>query len=147
MGVRWVLAVLAAAFAITGTARAETVLPYAGSGGGEAITHPHVLSAADVRRYREIFRDEQIGRFETSRKLQAELGDDCLIGYVKAEHLLSPHSGHSTPAELNSWLRRYGALSIADRGYVIQTGQVVLADTAENLLQNPLMREAYLGEL
>jgi branched-chain amino acid transport system ATP-binding protein len=39
------------------------------------------------------------------------------------------------------------ALSIADRGYVIQTGQVVLADTAKNLLNNPLMREAYLGEL
>ena len=39
------------------------------------------------------------------------------------------------------------ALSIADRGYVIQTGEVVLADTAQNLLQNPLMREAYLGEL
>jgi branched-chain amino acid transport system ATP-binding protein len=39
------------------------------------------------------------------------------------------------------------ALSIADRGYVIQTGQVVLADTAANLLQDPLMREAYLGEL
>ena len=39
------------------------------------------------------------------------------------------------------------ALSIADRGYVIQTGQVVLADTARNLLDNPLMREAYLGEL
>jgi len=39
------------------------------------------------------------------------------------------------------------ALSIADRGYVIQTGQVVLADTAQNLLDNPLMREAYLGEL
>ena len=30
---------------------------------------------------------------------------------------------------------------------MIQTGQVVLADTAENLLQNLLMREAYLGEL
>jgi branched-chain amino acid transport system ATP-binding protein len=39
------------------------------------------------------------------------------------------------------------ALSIADRGYVIQTGEVVLADTARNLLDNPLMREAYLGEL
>jgi len=39
------------------------------------------------------------------------------------------------------------ALSIADRGYVIQTGQVVLADTAENLLADPMMREAYLGEL
>jgi branched-chain amino acid transport system ATP-binding protein len=39
------------------------------------------------------------------------------------------------------------ALSIADRGYVIQTGQVVLADTAKNLLANPQMREAYLGEM
>jgi branched-chain amino acid transport system ATP-binding protein len=39
------------------------------------------------------------------------------------------------------------ALSIADRGYVLQTGQVVLADTAEALLKNPQMREAYLGEL
>jgi branched-chain amino acid transport system ATP-binding protein len=39
------------------------------------------------------------------------------------------------------------ALSIADRGYVLQTGQVVLADTAQSLLDNPLMREAYLGEL
>jgi branched-chain amino acid transport system ATP-binding protein len=39
------------------------------------------------------------------------------------------------------------ALQIADRGYVIQTGQVVLADTAANLMANPLMREAYLGEL
>ena len=39
------------------------------------------------------------------------------------------------------------ALSIADRGYVLQTGEIVLSDTAENLLKNPLMREAYLGEL
>ena len=39
------------------------------------------------------------------------------------------------------------ALSIADRGYVLQTGQIVLADSAKALLANPLMREAYLGEL
>ncbi|MGH2750806.1 MAG: ABC transporter ATP-binding protein, partial [Actinomycetota bacterium] len=39
------------------------------------------------------------------------------------------------------------ALSIADRGYVLQTGQIVLADTAEALLQNPQMRKAYLGEM
>ncbi len=39
------------------------------------------------------------------------------------------------------------ALSIADRGYVLQTGQIVLADTAENLLANPQMRQAYLGEV
>lgn len=39
------------------------------------------------------------------------------------------------------------ALSIADRGYVLQTGQIVLTDTAEALLANPQMREAYLGEV
>jgi branched-chain amino acid transport system ATP-binding protein len=37
------------------------------------------------------------------------------------------------------------ALSIADRGYVLQTGSVVLHDTAENLLCDPAMRQAYLG--
>ena len=39
------------------------------------------------------------------------------------------------------------ALSIADRGYVLQTGQLVLADTAKALLENPQTQEAYLGEL
>jgi branched-chain amino acid transport system ATP-binding protein len=39
------------------------------------------------------------------------------------------------------------ALSIAHYGYVLQTGRIVLADTAKNLLANPQMREAYLGEL
>jgi branched-chain amino acid transport system ATP-binding protein len=39
------------------------------------------------------------------------------------------------------------ALSIADRGYVLQTGQIVLADTAAGLLADPQMREAYLGEV
>jgi len=39
------------------------------------------------------------------------------------------------------------ALSIADHGYVLQTGEIVLADTAANLLANPEMRKAYLGEL
>ena len=39
------------------------------------------------------------------------------------------------------------ALSIAHRGYVLQTGTIVLQDTAGNLLNNPLMREAYLGTL
>lgn len=33
------------------------------------------------------------------------------------------------------------------RGYVLQTGQIVLADTTQALLKNPLIREAYLGEL
>ena len=39
------------------------------------------------------------------------------------------------------------ALSIADRGYVLQTGRIVLSDTAQGLLDNPQMRQAYLGEV
>lgn len=38
------------------------------------------------------------------------------------------------------------ALSVADRGYVLQTGAIVLADTARNLLDDPQMQAAYLGE-
>jgi branched-chain amino acid transport system ATP-binding protein len=37
------------------------------------------------------------------------------------------------------------ALSIANRGYVLQTGEIVLHDTAGNLKNNPLMQKAYLG--
>lgn len=37
------------------------------------------------------------------------------------------------------------ALSIADRGWVLQTGKVVLDDTAEALLKNEALRTAYLG--
>ncbi len=37
------------------------------------------------------------------------------------------------------------ALGIADRGWVLQTGRVVLDDTAEALLANPALRTSYLG--
>jgi branched-chain amino acid transport system ATP-binding protein len=39
------------------------------------------------------------------------------------------------------------ALSIATRGYVLQTGQVVLSGTAQSLRENAMIREAYLGEI
>lgn len=39
------------------------------------------------------------------------------------------------------------ALQIASRGYVLQTGQVVLSGSAAALAANPAIREAYLGEL
>ena len=38
------------------------------------------------------------------------------------------------------------ALSIANRGYVLQTGEVVLSGTADSLRQNETVRKAYLGE-
>jgi len=39
------------------------------------------------------------------------------------------------------------ALNAAHRGYVIQTGKILLADTAANLAANPQVRQAYLGEI
>jgi branched-chain amino acid transport system ATP-binding protein len=38
------------------------------------------------------------------------------------------------------------ALRVADRGYVLETGRIVLADTAKALEANPQVRAAYLGE-
>jgi branched-chain amino acid transport system ATP-binding protein len=37
------------------------------------------------------------------------------------------------------------ALSIANRGYVIQTGEIILTDTAANLKANEMVRKSYLG--
>jgi len=37
------------------------------------------------------------------------------------------------------------ALQVADRGYVLQTGEIVLSDTAEGLRQNSMVQKAYLG--
>jgi len=37
------------------------------------------------------------------------------------------------------------ALAIADRGYVLQTGEIVLKDTAENLRKDEMVQKAYLG--
>src|SRR5215469_18049480 len=39
------------------------------------------------------------------------------------------------------------ALSIAHRGYVLQTGRVVLSGTAKSLRENEMIRQAYLGEI
>ena len=39
------------------------------------------------------------------------------------------------------------ALETADRGYIIQTGQIILADTAANLAANEQVRQSYLGEI
>jgi len=38
------------------------------------------------------------------------------------------------------------ALQVASRGYVLQTGRIVLHDSTENLSENEMVRKAYLGE-
>jgi branched-chain amino acid transport system ATP-binding protein len=39
------------------------------------------------------------------------------------------------------------ALNVAHRGYVLQTGKILLHDTAQNLAANEQVRQAYLGEI
>ena len=40
----------------------------------------------------------------------------------------------------------FGALKLAHRGYVLESGEIVLEDDADKLLVNPEVRKAYLGE-
>ena len=37
------------------------------------------------------------------------------------------------------------ALKISDRAYVLETGKIVLTDTAQKLLESDMVRKAYLG--
>ncbi|RMC35596.1 ABC transporter ATP-binding protein [Paracoccus alkanivorans] len=39
----------------------------------------------------------------------------------------------------------YGALRIADRGYVMETGHIIISGPAAELIADPRIREAYLG--
>lgn len=39
----------------------------------------------------------------------------------------------------------YGALKIADRGYVMETGRITMEGAAQELIADPRIREAYLG--
>jgi branched-chain amino acid transport system ATP-binding protein len=39
----------------------------------------------------------------------------------------------------------YAALAIADRGYVLETGRVVMSDIGTTLLADDRIKEAYLG--
>ncbi|MBF0101235.1 MAG: ABC transporter ATP-binding protein [Desulfobacterales bacterium] len=39
----------------------------------------------------------------------------------------------------------HAALSLSHYGYVLETGKVIIQDNAPNLLQNPIVKEAYLG--
>ncbi|MDH3378505.1 MAG: ABC transporter ATP-binding protein [Gammaproteobacteria bacterium] len=39
----------------------------------------------------------------------------------------------------------HAALSVSDRGYVMESGEIVMSDTGENLLSNARIKSAYLG--
>ncbi len=80
---------------------------------------PQVLSASDSRLYREILSDESEGRFAQARSLIAELSDHTLMGYVEAEHYLSPFLKHPAVLDLAEWLREYPDLPVAARVHAL----------------------------
>jgi soluble lytic murein transglycosylase-like protein len=108
--------VAVAALLVSAPAFAESALPPNDDGGG-ASARIRVLSPEDVRLYRAIFEDERKGDFAAADADIAKLSDTSLMGYVRAEHTLSPHSKRTPLAQLNDWLREFGDLSIANRIY------------------------------
>ena len=106
-----------------------------------------VLSAGDVRLYREIFSDESEGRFAPARTLIAELSDRSLMGYVEAEHYLSPFLKHPGVLDLAEWLREYPDLPVAGRVHGLQRNAtaVCAAGAESNCLDIPRFPGARLG--
>ncbi|HEX3432318.1 MAG TPA: lytic transglycosylase domain-containing protein [Rhizomicrobium sp.] len=90
-----------------------------GSSDRASAASPRVLSANDVRLYREIFSDESEGQFVRARIAIAELSDRSLMGYVEAEHYLSPRLKHPAVLDLAEWLREYPDLAIASRMHAL----------------------------
>ena len=61
---------------------------------------------------------------------------------------LRHHPRRSTPQGTTILLVEQNArmaLQVADRGYVIETGRILLTDSADNLRENEEVRNSYLG--
>ncbi|MBI1331019.1 MAG: transglycosylase SLT domain-containing protein [Alphaproteobacteria bacterium] len=110
---RATIVIAAALMCAPNLALAESAFPP--TVGGEAAAAIRILTPQDVQRYQLIFDYEKRGKFEEADAQIAALTDDCLMGYVRAEHHLSPKSGRTPLKVLNEWLDRFGDLSIADR--------------------------------
>lgn len=107
----WLMAAVAAA-ALTGVTNSSSAMDVAGDAPGFT---PHVLSASDVRLYREIFADEEAGRFAPAKDLLTQVSDRSLVGYVEAAHLLSPHGKRVPIKQLTAWLAEHDSLPVATR--------------------------------
>jgi len=54
-------------------------------------------------------------------------------------------SGVLLPRSLAPYDHIFCTLQVSDRGYVMESGKIVLADAAGALLRNPRVQHAYLG--
>ena len=135
--------------------------------GAFAITDPHVIES-NLERVFNLFprlreRQKQVGgtlsggeqqMLATGRALMASpnvlLMDEPSMGLAPVlvdaifDTIRQLHAEGTTIllVEQNARL----ALQVASRGYVLQSGVVVLSDSAETLRQNEMVRKAYLGE-
>jgi branched-chain amino acid transport system ATP-binding protein len=64
---------------------------------------------------------------------------------VRDNLLLGGFTRAARPCSRSGWRGSSHALAIAHRGFVLESGRVVLAGTGAQLLADPKVREAYLG--
>ena len=76
---------------------------------------PRVLSDADARRYREIFRLQDQGKLRAADRLMRSLEDRILMGHVLAQRYLHPTAYRSSWRDLRGWLALYADHPDADR--------------------------------
>ena len=116
MAVRGFLLAAVAASALAGTCGVGSAATLSHDGSLDlTVATPRVLAPRDVRLYREIFEDEQDGRFRAAKKRVEELSDLSLLGYVEAAHFLSPKARRIPLRQLTEWLSEYDELPIAER--------------------------------
>ncbi len=78
---------------------------------------PAILSAADVSRYRVIFRLQKEGEWKTADKIIRSLEDRILMGHVLAQRYLHPRKYRSKYTELKDWMDNYADHPEANRIY------------------------------
>jgi len=78
---------------------------------------PHILSDADARRYKEIFRLQVQGKLRAADRVMRTVEDRILMGHVLAQRFLHPTAYRSTWRDLRGWMALYADHPDAERIY------------------------------
>lgn len=92
-------------------AQETALLPPSSLDGGSRLEAaqplPRVLTQNDVALYREIFAEQEAGRWKAADKLIRQVQNKILLGHVKAQRYLHPTAYRSSWPELRDWLAEY----------------------------------------
>ena len=109
---------LALAIAIAGSSAAIATTPGTStSNAPTGVSFPEILSAADVKRYRQIFALQERGDWRKANRIIKSLDDKVLLGHVQAQKYLHPTKYRSRYIELAKWLKKYSDHPDARRIY------------------------------